>query len=368
MKRLFKFILSIINIAVVTALIFSGYGGHFNPETSSIPGIALMLFPAILLATILLMLADLILCRRMAFVPAFALLICAVPIWNFCPVNINTPYPKEDTTTFTLLTYNTYNFDNFSSTDSTGYNSTIATILDSDADIVCLQEALENAPSAWTQYGQLTDSILSRYPHRLHGPKSLTIWSRYPLTNVMMTQPDDPSGMFMCAKVDINGSELTLYNVHLQSLGLSNTDKELYGSITRRPTTHKLETARNGLISKLSQAMKQRALQARSLRSQIDSIQGSNIIVAGDFNDIEDCYAQRLIEGKNLHSVFSTVGCGPTMTYYANRFFFNIDHILYGGGIQALGYHRGNSRASDHYPVSGTFTIPGQPSLKQRHK
>lgn len=365
MKRLLKFILLVINIAVIAALIFSGYGGHFNPATSSIPGIALMLFPVILLTTCVLLIIDLITWRRVAFLPAFALLICAVPIWNFCPINLTHPKPKAGYHTFKVLSYNAFNFTNFSSTDSTDHNSTLETILSADADIVCIQEVLDRDPSFWNMDSIQIHSVLTRYPHRLRGHGSLAIWSKYPMEKIDLVQPGDPTGMFMAARVDIDGSELTLYNIHLQSLGLSNTDKELYGSITRRPTTHKLENARYGLISKLSGAMKQRTVQAHQLRAQIDSIGGTGILVAGDFNDIEDCYAQRVIEGKTLHSTFTSVGCGPTMTYYANRFYFNIDHLLYGGNLQALGYHRGHSRASDHYPISGIFAIPGQSTTKE---
>ncbi len=358
MKSLLKFILTVINIAVIAALLFSGYGGHFNPSVSSIPGIALMLFPLILATTCLLLIIDIISWRRLTFLPALALLLCAVPIWNFCPLNIGTPKIGDNYTRLKILTYNAFNFDNYHHRDSATYNNTMSTILSTDADIVCLQESLYDDPSTWNIDSTQIDSVLTRYPHRLHGYGTLAIWSRYPMEEVRMIQPEDPSGMFMCVKVDVKGTGLTLYNIHLQSLGLNNIDKELYGSITRRPTTDKLENARNGFISKLSHAMKRRAVQARSLRGQIDSIGGRNILVAGDFNDIEDCYAQRVIEGKTLHSTFATVGCGPTVTYYANRFYFNIDHILYGGDLQAIEYLRGESRASDHYPVCGVYAIP----------
>lgn len=355
MKHIFKFILLTINIVAACALLFSGYGGHFDPASSSLPGIALMLFPAILTVVIVLILLDLLMWRRLAFLPAFAMLASAAPIWNFCPLNFGSNKLPDGYKEIKLLTYNTYNFNYVSNIDSV--NRAANTILATDADIVCIQEALATDPSEWDNVRVQADSITTRYPYRLHGPSSLAIWSRYPIDSISINQPSDPSGMFQCVKADIDGTPLILYNIHLQSIRLSNDDKALYGSLTRRPTTHKLENARYGMIAKLSAAMKERSIQAKMLRHAIDSIGGSNIIVAGDFNDIEDCHAQRVIEGSNLKSTFTTVGFGPTVTYYANRFYFNIDHILYGGDIKAIDYKCLRSRASDHYPVTGTFAL-----------
>lgn len=192
------------------------------------------------------------------------------------------------------------------------------------------------------------------------------IYSRYPLRNIGIDNWLGTSACLQCVEVDIDGTPLTLFNVHLQSLQLNTADRELYGSITRKPTTHKLENARYGMVAKLSTAMRERGYQAHKLRQYIDSIGGDNIIVTGDFNDIEDCYAQRVIEGKTLRSAFSSVGFGPTMTYNANRFYFNIDHILYGGSVKAMAYHVGKSRSSDHYPIIGTFAI--KQSMKDETK
>lgn len=358
MKRLLKFILLIINIAIVATLLFSGYGGHFSPATSSLPGIALMVFPVVLGSAVFLIIFDLITWRRLAFLPAFGILACASAVWNFCPLNFSTPTLPEGSREFKVLTYNAYNFVNFSSKDSAGYNSTINTILNYDADVVCLQESRPTDPAYWRDVAAQADSLTARYPYRSHGHKSLHLLSKYPFDTIDVRQPDDPSAMFQCVRLNVDGTPVVLYNIHLQSIGLSTDDKALYGSITRHPTTDKLENARYGMIAKLSAAMKARSHQAIMLRHNIDSIGGPNIIVAGDFNDIEDCHAQRIIEGKTLESTFTSVGFGPTVTYYANRFYFNIDHILYGGNLKAMSYERGHGRSSDHYPVMGTFALP----------
>lgn len=79
------------------------------------------------------------------------------------------------------------------------------------------------------------------------------------------------------------------------------------------------------------------------------------MIVAGDFNDIPGCYALRELCRDDFRNAFTEAGCGPIVTYHANRFYFHIDHIVYRGNMEAVAYRRGDCEASDHYPVIATF-------------
>ena len=358
MKGLFKLILMIINIAATVAMIVSAYGGHVNPQLSSLPGIALMLLPLISIFMVVLLVADLLLWRRMAFLPAFTILLCASPLWNLCPLNITRPQASPGERTLKILTYNVYNFNYNHNSSSGNINNNLSTILNTDADIVCLQEAAVSKLVRWKAYQAQADSLCERYPYRSTTAGQLTVWSRYPFTEINLVQPEDPTAFFQGLKIDIDSFPVMLYNVHLQSIGLSPEDKKLYKSITNKVTTHKLEKAREGLLAKLSHAMKERAGQAVLLRQQIDSVGGQNILVAGDFNDIADCWSQREIMEHSMKSAFATTAFGPTVTYYANRFYFNIDHILYSDSFTPLNYTRIKSLASDHYPVLVTFSIP----------
>ena len=67
-------------------------------------------------------------------------------------------------------------------------------------------------------------------------------------------------------------------------------------------------------------------------------------------HDTPQSYAYRKIRGKLKDSYVST-GLGPGITYHANGFWFRIDHILYGKGLQSLSTHIDKVKYSDHYPV-----------------
>lgn len=356
MTHIFKTVWLIINLIASAALLLSGYGGHINPGTLPIGGIALMIFPVLLAGMLLIILIDIVVWRRLAFVPTFAVLICAPAIWSICPLNINSPKPADGGREISVMTYNVMAFNQPPENILyTGINPTLSTIIAGDADIVCLQESRAIfANAGWAPKEQF-DTIVSRYPY-ISMKLSMAILSKYPIDTIPMPNSGDPTALFMCARADVDGTDVMVYNLHLQSIGLSPEDKQLYDNLTSKPTTHRIEDGR-GLISKLSQAMKKRSEQAQMVRQAIDSIGGDHILVCGDFNDIEGCYAERLIAGKQLHSLYTSVGVGPVITYYVNRFYFNIDHILY-GGLEPLDYKCLRVKASDHYAVTGKLSLP----------
>ena len=155
-------------------------------------------------------------------------------------------------------------------------------------------------------------------------------------------------------KMTVEGHPLTVFNVHLQSIGLTVSDKELFLELTDVSTDKSLGRMRSQLITKLYDAYRQRADQARRLCDLVGNA-GENVILCGDFNDIQGCYAVRLLEKAGLHDAYAEAACGPAITYSANRFYFRIDQVLYKGDFRPVSVVRGNVRSSDHYPLLTTY-------------
>lgn len=143
MKKIVKLLWLIINLCGSIALMISGYGGHINPNSWPIGGVALMIFPALLGGVLLLLLLNLLVWRRLAFLSALTILMCAPAIWNVCPMNVGTPSQPADSRLIKVMSYNVLNFDNYYSgkIEPTELNHTLSTIISSGADIVCLQES-----------------------------------------------------------------------------------------------------------------------------------------------------------------------------------------------------------------------------------
>ena len=363
-----------INIIIALGTLAAAYGGIVNPEITSIPAILAMTFPLWLLLSVIVIVIAICIpgMRKTATIPAIGIACCIGPILAYAPMHFSTPAINEDPQepSFTLLSYNTLAFNDIQrdsiitdkelikqAIDNGARNPTASYIISTDADILCLQEFRGPFPSEPLFYTkEQVDTLKRMYPYYrpFHGED---IMSRFPLKAVELRQPQSPYAWFGAAIADIQGHRTLLVSLHLQSIGLNNADKELFRNLTDGDVESKsqIKQVRSQLLGKLSNAFKERAKQARMLREQIDSIGIENVIVAGDFNDIPDCFALRELCRDDFKSAFASAGCGPEITYHANRFYFHIDHILYRGAMRAVAYQRGVCPNSDHYPIMARF-------------
>ncbi len=353
----------VVNVPVVTALVFSAYGGMIDPEVTAVGAIAAMLFPIFAILDVALTVVNLVMWRRMALINVLAMLCCLGPIYTFCPVNL--PHgevtDKNRDRTFTLLTYNTYAFMYEGGERYDGFtpNRTLSYIIAKDPDVVVLQESFPlRGLSSWRLCPEQMDTLRQRYPYKIVNPFGLGLLSKYPADSIKVYKESfeqSVSADFTAYRVMIKGKLVHIYNVHLQSIGLTGADKELYETLTSGALNRgKIDEARRELMGKLGDAFRNRAIQARDLRHNVDSI-GGNAIICGDFNDIPGCYATRLARGHDFIDAYAFAGCGPAITYYANRFYFRIDHIFYRGYLRCLSVERDRVRSSDHYPLFATF-------------
>lgn len=371
----FKTIWCMANIAIAIATFVSAHGGTVDPEISPIPAILAMTFPLWLLLCIAAMISDLFIpaIRKQALIPGVSLLACIGPLLTYSPLHFASPKvsdPTDQGDSFTLLSYNVLALhdiyrDTVASDPAVwkpeiargARNPTASYLISSNADIMCLQEfrgLAECGPMYYTK--EQVDSLDRRYPHYAK-QNGEDILSRYPLKRVELRQPDSPYAWFGAAIADIQGHETLVVSIHLQSIGLNESDKELYHNLTKGDveSRHQMGQVKRQLLGKLAYAFKERAKQVRLLRQQIDSIGIENVIVAGDFNDIPGCFALRELCRDDFTNAFAEAGFGPEVTYHANRFYFHIDHIVYRGAMRAIAYERGTCPNSDHYPIMARF-------------
>ena len=350
-------------ISMILAILFvtSAYGGKADPADGTKFALIGMCFPIGLVATILLLAIQLMLrLWRMALIPIISILVSAGPVLTFFPLNIS-PSQKltdaEKSRSFTLLTFNVMNFEDYDNFEHER-NRTIQYILDTDADIVCLQEGAANISILENKKIQnMLPQLLQRYTYYTDGSDDMVLLSKFPFENREERVLENGAKKVVSYNVHIGEKTITIFNCHLQSIGLTMTDKELYKRITDISDVESLndiKDVRGNLLSKLSAAFRVRAEQARELRQFVDSA-GPNVIVCGDFNDTPDSFSYRTAKGDDMTDAYTECAFGPTITYHANRFYFKIDHILYKGCFKAVDIERGNIDSSDHYPLLATF-------------
>ena len=349
---------TLLNIACGLCTLLAGYGGYINPDKFALAQLANMTFPGWIVLTLILLAVNLFIRKKLAWLSVIVLVACIGPILTISPLNFTSRSlsPDDESRTFTLLTYNVYNFRDNQSVNPEWGNRTLSYILSTDADIVCLQESSNlNGVGKKAQ----RDSINSRYPYRLYSSRSgEVLLSKYHATEIDTPQPDWGSGSFCAYDVEVEGHEVTVVNCHLQSIGLTDDDKELYRELTdkelRNPSRSELSKVKNGIVTKLLAAFRIRAQQARYIKEFLATRKG-NVILVGDFNDVPGSYAYRTIKSDGLKDAYSECAFGPTVTYNDNRFYFRIDQMLYRGDLEAVRIKRGDLRSSDHYPLFATF-------------
>lgn len=345
--------------------VFSAYGGMFNPDERVIAAMAAMVLPLLLIAGGLLCIINLFFDRRLIFIILAGWAVSAPSIKVFAPLNGWTPKltPEQRKQSFTFMTYNVLHFWDYRGEDYPGVtqNATLDYILDTNPDIVSIQEYdVLDTKGPWKITQEQVDSLYSRYPHRYESrPQHYALFSKYPFEHIELDLKEFRQLPAVGFRLDIQGHEVHLLNLHLKSIGLTDEDKELYKEALDVPQTkgelkREIKEVKSQLLSKLADAFKVRAVQARKIRHFIDSI-GGPFIVAGDFNDIPDCYAVRTIRGKDMHDAYAEAAFGPTITYHADRFYFRIDQVLYRGPFKAIDIERGDIASSDHNPLLTTF-------------
>lgn len=349
------------NSLLATLLLMSAYGGIINPLESPYGAIIAMTFPAVLILSLILTIVNLIWMRRMAVINGIAILLCAGPILTFCPLNLFRPsekaIAKSGEPTIKVLTFNVFGFLDFSNNESSYSDATIKYILSQDADIVLCQEAegILTGGNRVLSNGQQSE-IRRIYPYVEADRRGMAILSKYPFTQVDVENAD-PNQLDLCRyDVNINGMELHLFSLHMQSIGLTAADKELYRHFTEGESSANMDKLRVGIIPKLKAAFRSRARQARIVREALDETDG-NILLCGDFNDIPGSYAARTIAGDDLTDAYRHAGLGPAITYHADRLYFRIDQMFYRGDIEALRAWVGDCSSSDHYPLLAIFRL-----------
>ncbi len=351
-------ILTAVSVFMAFITLMSAYGGVCNPAELPVGALLAMVFPLMILLDAILVVLLFFLRRRLVAVIGVAVIASIPTILRYAPLNPHhTLTAEEEKRSFTLLTYNAFFYLDYqtSGKNTPAPNLTVKQLLDSDADIICLQEAKFAIP--YDNLGvtdQMVDSLKRRYPYRFN-ESDITLYSKFPVTRVLGFEEMSPTAMFISYRLNIRGRLVDIYNVHLQSIGLSPEDKELYHSLTEGETSrHEIGKVRRQLFSKLYNAFECRADQAQVLRNLLEQRHG-NVILCGDFNDVPGCYALRTLMSAGMHDAFADGGFGPSVTYRAGRFYFRIDHILYRGNLRAVNTERLKGGQSDHYPVMTTF-------------
>jgi len=218
-----------------------------------------------------------------------------------------------------------------------GDPSTLAAIVDADADIVVLQETTPE----WEQALREATSSAGRWPHAsFHhccGAGGLALLSRWPISTFEVLEPPaDVDAWFPAARAIIvtPGGRVELLDVHL------------------RPP---VASAGQGWLGALSSTPKVRAVEIEHHLARL--AEDLPTIVAGDFNEGDGGKALRRLAAVGFVDVLADLGeRGPTWRWGGLR--ARLDHVLIDGQIEALAGEVLDVGRSDHMPVRVLLRLP----------
>lgn len=263
---------------------------------------------------------------------------------------------------FSVMSYNVKAFGLLDKRSDMLREAVVDTIIATNADIVCLQEAYwADKPSTFPTIDAISKGLKASAVSKTeltsfnHGLGGLAILSRYEVVSQYSHNFDSTANGFMYVDVLMNEDTVRVYNCHLQSIMISNSEVEMSGRHKGINSENK-EKVQN-LYSKFSEASVHRALQVDMLVATLDTCPYP-VILCGDFNDVPLSYTcfSILAAGERMHDTFMERGNGFGRTYSIMDTDFRIDYIMHSNKFKCLRHKALDFNISDdHYPVTADF-------------
>ena len=344
-------VLTAANLLAIILLLFIGNADLLRPEEWPRLCNAGLLMPFVLaLNGAFLVLWCLVRPMRL-WLPLAGLLLAYVPIRKYVPFN---PPAEPSHGALKVLSWNVAQFNGYNPEEGER-NVVMRYLLDSRADIICLQEAPVNGGNNSPQ-----KILKEKYPYvevtkkTPTGADCLILASRYPIQKSDSIPYGSPGNMSVEYIIKVDGREISVISNHLETNGLTVEDKESFHQMMKggmAGTTARDESRL--LIRKLARAAVVRAHQARIVSGRIQQRlkEQMPVIVVGDFNDTPISYARRTI-AKGMTDCYVASGNGSGTTYNSNGIYARIDHILCSDFFKPYGAKVDSSiKTSDHYPI-----------------
>ncbi len=353
-SHFFTFMLSTINLFLAILMAASAFSPYIDPTKHPVLACFGLTFPVFFLLNLLFIVFWIFFKKRYALISLLAFLACGHAVRICCPLNMHKETPPES---FKLLSYNVMAFANDIKHTQESPNPVLAYLLESDADIICIQEFIEGSNKYQLRKADI-HKALKDYPYRTYqhigtNTNGLACYSRFP---ILSQQPIPYESLYNGSamyQLNINGDTVVIINNHLESNKLTIQDKKIYVDMIKDPKKEKVKEGTRLIISKLAQAGAIRAQQAKIISHLSDSLKqiGRTFIICGDFNDTPISYTYRKIS-EGLNDAFVQSGNGMGISYNQKGFYFRIDNILLSKNLEAYHCEVNNSiKDSDHYPI-----------------
>jgi len=344
------------NLLVVFLMVLSLLGTVVSPEYFVLPAYSTLFFPIIIFFNAAFVLIWL-LARKWYFLISLVVILLATPqVGDTIPLHFKRNKIEVSGHPISILSYNTMMSGGLQKHTENQKNPVLQYILDSDADIVCLQEF---AVSRKKEY--LTDEdvrrIFRKYPYKhiwynlnlSWARAGVATFSRYPIVKRYNIPASSKYMSSIYSDIVVGGDTLRLFNNHLESNRLTESDRKMPVDLSDNFNTKSLSGTTLHLSKKLGEAYIARAKQADSIAYEREK-SPYPVLICGDFNDVPVSYTYSKIKG-NLKDAFSETGVGLGWTMNLPLYKFRIDYVLHDKTFAVADFYVSKVDYSDHYPV-----------------
>ena len=248
-----------------------------------------------------------------------------------------------------IVSYNTQRMNAARKADK---NEVIKYILQTDADVVCLQEVDVYKNNKYITLSELRNA-LRRYPYTYFDFKVYNsrrqygnaVFSRYPLTGKHTIEYDSRANITSCCDVCVGDDTIRLFVNHLESNRIA--QKDIDSVMQTGSLKH------GNIISKLRKASMFRTKQAEAVKKTVGESPYPCLVV-GDFNapPFSLTYLKMSRGMKDCFLYCSNGKIGNTWVY--NNIGVRIDYILCSETLLPRRFSVDKVQGSDHYPVRAT--------------
>jgi len=339
-NKYFSFLFLIATV-LVSCFTFAGlYGGNSNPVYSTIMPMLVYVLPLLVIANFLLLIYWLVRRRwHWAIIP-FITILCSIP---YCGTLVQLRPTNQDAEAKSGLKIATYNVALFGR-ETTGFmaQDILSQMKKHKVDVLCMQEYTDVIGDKTN-----SDSYKEFFPYMAIGRTDMVIYSRFPISASKKIEFDQTNNSAMWADIDVNGKQLRVFNVHLETTGINRTLHNM-AKIKSQGTIVSNNRVANAIYGNYMLGMIGRAGQANIIANE-QRMSDKPCIVCGDFNDVPYSYVYNTMLG-DLVDGFKECGSGWMFTFRGNKS-VRIDYIFHDKQFNGLTYYKQELTYSDHYPV-----------------
>ena len=326
---------------IISVMTFMGlYGGDVSPIGHTAGAMLVYILPVLILANAVLLVYWLVRRRWLfAIIPVVTLLCCIPYIGTL--VQFRSLDKKADAQAgLKIASYNVAMFGR----ETSGFmaQDILAEMRRQKVDILCMQEYNETSGDK-----KNSESYKEYFPYMAVGRNDMVIYSRYPIKASKAILFDYTNNSAQWADIEVKGHEIRVFNVHLQTTGISGT---LHQADKMRIQDYEVENSRllSAIFGNYTLGMMFRATQAITVANEKRSCE-KPVVLCGDFNDVPYSFVYNMLLG---HMVDGFKECGSGYMYtFRGKKAVRIDYIFHDPVLKGLTYYRSDLTYSDHYPV-----------------